>query len=73
MSRKPERSIASWLLIARAVTGANTQTLPVVMWNGANEQISPALGAVSVMLMAITFAGFALVVLIRRRIEKEVS
>lgn len=60
------------LLIARAVTGSGTQTLPVVMWNGANEQISPALGAVSVMLMAITFGLFTLVVLVRRRIDRKV-
>jgi len=34
------------LLIARAVTNAATTTLPVQMWNGANQDISPALGAV---------------------------
>jgi len=49
------------LLIARAVTNAATTTLPVQMWNGANQDISPALGAVSVCLLAVTaLCGLAL-------------
>jgi ABC-type spermidine/putrescine transport system permease subunit II len=58
------------LLIARAVTGVTTQTLPVVLWNGANEQISPGLGAVSVMLMAVTFVAFATATFARNRIGR---
>jgi len=57
------------LLIARAVTGVGTQTLPVVMWNGANEQISPALGAVSVLFMLVTLAALGALALIRRTNE----
>jgi putative spermidine/putrescine transport system permease protein len=55
------------LLIARAVTNAQTATLPVQMWNGANQDISPALGAVSVFLLAVTLLGAVVVAATRRR------
>lgn len=42
------------LLIARAVTDVDTKTLPVKMWEGANEEISPALAAVSVLSLTMT-------------------
>ncbi len=42
------------LLIARAVSNVDSQTLPVKMWAGANEQISPALATVSVVSLSVT-------------------
>lgn len=47
------------LLIARAVTNFETVTLPVKLWNGANEEISPALAVISVLSMTVTLAGAA--------------
>ena len=47
------------MLIARAVTNFDTATLPVKLWNGANEEISPALAVISVVSMAVTLAGAA--------------
>jgi ABC-type spermidine/putrescine transport system permease subunit II len=41
------------LLIARAVTNFETITLPVKLWNGAIEEISPALAVISSLSIAI--------------------
>jgi putative spermidine/putrescine transport system permease protein len=41
------------LLIARAVTNFDTVTLPVKLWNGAVEEISPALAVVSTVSLAL--------------------
>lgn len=49
------------LLIAMAVTTPDTQTLPVKMWNGANEELSPALAAVSVLMLAVTVLALLLI------------
>ncbi|MDL2403800.1 ABC transporter permease subunit [Rhizobium mayense] len=48
--------LTSWdeLLIARAVTNFDTVTMPVKLWTGANEEISPALAVVSVISMTVT-------------------
>jgi putative spermidine/putrescine transport system permease protein len=54
------------LLIARAVTNFDTVTLPVKLWNGANEEISPALAVISVVSMAITLLGAALLTMLSR-------
>jgi ABC-type spermidine/putrescine transport system permease subunit II len=59
------------LLIARAVTNFDTVTLPVKLWNGANEEISPALAVVSVVSMAVTLAGAALLTMLSRRGRQE--
>lgn len=45
------------LLIARAVTNFDTVTLPVKLWTGANQEISPALAVISVVSMAVTLVG----------------
>lgn len=55
------------LLIARAVTNFDTVTLPVKLWNGANEEISPALGVISVVSMTVTLAGAGLLAALSRR------
>jgi len=54
------------LLIARAVSDVDTQTLPVKMWEGANEEISPALAAVSVLSLGVTLLGVAALAGVRR-------
>jgi putative spermidine/putrescine transport system permease protein len=58
------------LLIARAVTNFNTVTLPVKLWNGANEEISPALAVISVISMAVTLIGAAFLALLSRQIGR---
>jgi putative spermidine/putrescine transport system permease protein len=44
------------LLVARAVTDVSSATLPIRIWSGANEQISPGLAAVSTMSLLLTAA-----------------
>lgn len=42
------------LLIARSVAGSNGTTLPMAMWNGARQEVSPALAVVSVASILVT-------------------
>jgi putative spermidine/putrescine transport system permease protein len=55
------------LLIARAVTDEASATLPVKLWEGANQEISPALAAVSVISIAVTLAAATAMAMARRR------
>lgn len=59
------------LLIARAVTNVDTETLPVKLWNGANQEISPALGAVSVLSIALTVVAVIVAAGARRVRDRE--
>lgn len=59
------------LLIARAVTNYQTLTLPVKLWNGANEEISPALAVVSTVSLALALgAALTLMALGARRARR---
>jgi putative spermidine/putrescine transport system permease protein len=53
-------------LVARAVTTLDTTTLPIKLWNGAREEISPALGAVATISLVATFAAAIAFFLARR-------
>jgi putative spermidine/putrescine transport system permease protein len=48
--------LMSWdeLLIARGVTDLSTETLPLRLWNGARDEISPALAVVSTISIGVT-------------------
>lgn len=54
------------LPIALAVTTPETQTLPVKLWNGAHEAVSPSLAAASVLLLALTAIGFACITVLNK-------
>lgn len=54
------------LLIAMAVTTPETQTLPVKMWNGANEELSPALAAASVLMLTVTVLALVMIAVLNR-------
>ncbi len=60
--------LQSWdeLLIARAVTDASTATLPVMLWAGANQEISPALAVVSTVSLAVTLLVAVVALQLRR-------
>ncbi|AGS24525.1 spermidine/putrescine ABC transporter permease protein (plasmid) [Rhizobium etli bv. mimosae str. Mim1] len=61
--------LTSWdeLLIARAVTNFDTVTMPVKLWTGANEEISPALAVVSVVSMTVTLIATGVLSTLTRR------
>jgi ABC-type spermidine/putrescine transport system permease subunit II len=51
------------LLMALNVTNSTSMTLPVKMWIGATQELSPALATVSVLLLLATAVGFVCAVL----------
>lgn len=58
------------LLIARAVTSVGTTTLPVQLWIGAREEISPALGVVSTLSIMVTLLAAGVVFALRRQLRR---
>lgn len=54
------------LLIARGVARLDSETLPIRLWNGASDEISPALAVVSTLSMSLTTGALVLTRLIGR-------
>jgi len=55
------------VVVALFLTGIDSATLPVQMWSGIRFEINPVVAAVSVLLVALSTAGFGLFAALRRR------
>lgn len=58
------------LLIARAVTQVDSATLPIRLWNGAREEISPALAVVSTLGISITLLATGTAFALRKQLAR---
>lgn len=59
------------VVIAIFVAGVDQKTIPLQMWSGIREQISPTILAVATILVAISIALLTVLELLRRRSEKQ--
>lgn len=55
------------VVVALFLTGIDSTTLPVQMWSGIRFEINPVVAAVSVLLVALSTAGFGLFAALSRR------
>ena len=58
------------VVVVLFIAGPEQQTIPRQMWNGIREQLSPSILAVATILVAVSVALLAVIVLLRRRAER---
>ncbi|RVC99807.1 MAG: hypothetical protein E5W17_00750 [Mesorhizobium sp.] len=61
---------ADELVLSLFVSGPDTTTLPIKMWSGIREEITPTIAAVSSLLIALTVVMYAGVEVVRQTGER---